>query len=132
MMPRYVIRLCITSYYNYAEMCPAGRPERLPASASKGSLPGNPGLLARDAQREARPAQRIIGVRDTRMTDGTSNPARHFGREVRRARVAAEMTLADFAGPIAYDPAKISRVERGVRPPAEKFAQLCDKVFPER
>jgi transcriptional regulator with XRE-family HTH domain len=66
------------------------------------------------------------------MTDGTSNPARHFGREVRRARVAAEMTLADFGRAIGYDPGQISRVERGVRPPAEKFAQLCDKVFPER
>ncbi|MGH3187229.1 MAG: helix-turn-helix domain-containing protein [Streptosporangiaceae bacterium] len=66
------------------------------------------------------------------MTDGTSNPARHFGREVRRARLAAKMTLAEFGRAIGYDPGQISRVERGVRPPAEKFAQLCDKVFHER
>jgi transcriptional regulator with XRE-family HTH domain len=66
------------------------------------------------------------------MTADTSNPARHFGREVRRARLAAKMTLADFGQALGYDPGQISRVERGVRPPAEKFAQLCDKVFPER
>jgi transcriptional regulator with XRE-family HTH domain len=67
-----------------------------------------------------------------RMADGTSNPARHFGREVRRARLAAKMTLAEFGRAIGYDPGQISRVERGVRPPTEKFAQMCDKVFPER
>jgi transcriptional regulator with XRE-family HTH domain len=66
------------------------------------------------------------------MTADTNNPARHFGREVRRARLAAKMTLAGFGQALGYDPGQISRVERGVRPPTEKFAQLCDKVFPER
>jgi transcriptional regulator with XRE-family HTH domain len=66
------------------------------------------------------------------MNADTSNPARHFGREVRRARLAAKMTLAGFGQALGYDPGQISRVERGVRPPTEKFAQLCDKVFPER
>ena len=66
------------------------------------------------------------------MTDDTSNPARHFGREVRRARLAAKMTLAEFGRAAGYHPGQISRIERGVRPPTETFAQMCDKVFPER
>ena len=66
------------------------------------------------------------------MNADTSNPARHFGREMRRARLAAKMTLAGFGQALGYDPGQISRVERGVRPPTEKFAQLCDKVFSER
>ena len=66
------------------------------------------------------------------MTDDTSNPARHFGREVRRARLAAKMTLAEFGRAAGYHPGQISRIERGVRPPTETFAQMCDKVLPER
>ena len=66
------------------------------------------------------------------MTDDTTNPARHFGREVRRARLAAKMTLAEFGRAAGYHPGQISRIERGVRPPTETFAQMCDKVFPER
>ena len=66
------------------------------------------------------------------MTADTSNPARYFGREVRRARLAANMTLAEFGQAAGYHTGQISRIERGVRPPTETFAQMCDKVFPER
>lgn len=66
------------------------------------------------------------------MAAGTSNPARYFGREVRRARHAANMTLAEFGRAAGYHPGQISRIERGVRPPTETFAKMCDKVFPER
>ena len=38
------------------------------------------------------------------MSDGTSNPARYFGRQVRRARRAAGWTLAEFGQRIGYDP----------------------------
>ena len=67
-----------------------------------------------------------------RMTDDASDPARYFGREVRRARLAAGMTLAEFGRRVGYHHGQVSRVERGVRAPTEKFAQMCDKVFPER
>ena len=42
------------------------------------------------------------------------------------------MTLAQFGRAIGYHPGQISRIERGVRPPTEAFAKMCDKVFPER
>ncbi len=66
------------------------------------------------------------------MTASKSNPARYFGREVRRARQAANMTLAQFGCAVGYHPGQVSRIERGVRPATETFAKMCDKVFPER
>jgi transcriptional regulator with XRE-family HTH domain len=66
------------------------------------------------------------------MSEGTSNPARYFGRQVRRARRAAGWTLAEFGQRIGYDPGAISRIENGRRPPTELFAKMCDRAFPDR
>jgi transcriptional regulator with XRE-family HTH domain len=66
------------------------------------------------------------------MTDGTSNPVRYFGQQVRRARRAAGWTLREFGQRIGYDPGQISRIENGKRPPTELFAQMCDRAFPDR
>ena len=66
------------------------------------------------------------------MSDGTSNPARYFGQQVRKARRAAGWTLTEFGQRIGYDPGQISRIENGKRPPTELFAQMCDRAFPDR
>ena len=66
------------------------------------------------------------------MSDGTSNPIRYFGQQVRRARRAAGWTLTEFGQRIGYDPGQISRIENGKRPPTELFAQMCDRAFPDR
>ena len=66
------------------------------------------------------------------MNDGTSNPTRYFGQQVRRARRAAGWTLAEFGQRTGYDPAHLSRIESGKRPATEVLAQLCDQVFPHR
>ena len=66
------------------------------------------------------------------MTADASDPARYFGREVRRARLARRMSLADLGRIIGYHASQVSRVERGVRAPTAKFAQGCDRAFPER
>jgi transcriptional regulator with XRE-family HTH domain len=66
------------------------------------------------------------------MIEGRSNPARYFGRQVRKARLAAGWTLAEFGQRIGYDPGQISRIENGRRPPSELFAQMCDRAFPDR
>ena len=66
------------------------------------------------------------------MSEGTSNPIRYFGQHVRRARLAAGWTLAEFGQRIGYDPGQISRIENGKRPPTELFAQMCDRAFPDR
>jgi transcriptional regulator with XRE-family HTH domain len=65
------------------------------------------------------------------MSDGASNPARYFGRQVRRARRAAGWTLTEFGQRIGYDPGQISRIENGRRPPTELFARMCDEAFPD-
>jgi transcriptional regulator with XRE-family HTH domain len=66
------------------------------------------------------------------VSEGTSNPVRYFGQHVRRARLAAGWTLAEFGQRIGYDPGQISRIENGKRPPTELFAQMCDRAFPDR
>jgi len=66
------------------------------------------------------------------MSEGKSDPARYFGRQVRKVRLAAGLTLADFGQRIGYDPGQISRIENGRRPPSELFAQMCDRAFPDR
>src|SRR5690349_20264974 len=65
------------------------------------------------------------------MSNGTSNPARYFGRQVRRARRAAGWTLTELGQRIGYDPGQISRIENGKRPPTELFARMCDEAFPD-
>jgi hypothetical protein len=39
------------------------------------------------------------------MGDGTNNPVRYFGRQVRKERLAAGWTLAEFGQRAGYDPA---------------------------
>ena len=59
------------------------------------------------------------------MNDGTSNPARYFGRQVRRARRAAGWTLTEFGQRIGYDPGQISRIENGS---ALEFAERIRRI----
>ena len=66
------------------------------------------------------------------MSDGMNNPVRYFGRQVRKERLAAGWTLAEFGQRTGYDPAHLSRIESGKRPATEVLAQLCDQVFPHR
>jgi transcriptional regulator with XRE-family HTH domain len=65
------------------------------------------------------------------MIEGKSDPARYFGRQVRKARFAAGLTLAEFGQRVGYDPGQISRIENGRRPPSELFAQMCDRACPD-
>jgi hypothetical protein len=105
------------------------RLERLPASASKGSPP----RVARSPCCAGTGHIATLRMhRGMKMADGTSNPARYFGRQVRRARQAADWTLAEFGQRIGYDPGQISRIETGKRPPTELFARMCDRAFPGR
>ena len=42
------------------------------------------------------------------MSDDASDPARYFGREVRRARLAAGLTLVEFGRRAGYHHAQVS------------------------
>jgi transcriptional regulator with XRE-family HTH domain len=65
-----------------------------------------------------------------RDLDPTASPAHHFGAEVRRARMAAGLTLADLAATVPCDASTVSRVEAGLLTPTERFAVACDEAFP--
>jgi hypothetical protein len=66
------------------------------------------------------------------MASSASNPVRYFGRQVRRARLAAGWTLTEFGQRTGYDAAHVSRIENGKRPATKLIAEMCDRAFPER
>jgi transcriptional regulator with XRE-family HTH domain len=61
-----------------------------------------------------------------------NDPVRYFGRQVRKERLAAGWSLAEFGQRVGYDPAHLSRIESGKRPATDELARLCDEVFPHR
>ena len=61
-----------------------------------------------------------------------SNPATHFGRQMRKERLARGWSLREFSARTGIDFTTASRIENGKRPPTEKAAAACDLVFPER
>lgn len=65
-----------------------------------------------------------------RELDPGASPAHFFGSEVRHARMAAGMTLAELAALVPCDASTVSRIEAGEREPTERFAITCDEAFP--
>lgn len=62
----------------------------------------------------------------------SGNPASHFGRQLKKERVARGWTLDDLARETGISPAHLSRIETGARPPTKKIAAVIDTVFPHR
>lgn len=58
--------------------------------------------------------------------------AGHFGRQMKKERIARGWTLMELAQRMDVDAAHLGRVESGKRPPTEHLAVRCDAVFPER
>lgn len=56
----------------------------------------------------------------------------HFGRQMRKERLARHWSLPELATRTGINAGHLSRIERGVRPPSEAIADACDSVFPER
>ena len=63
--------------------------------------------------------------RDTRV-------ATHFGRQMRKERLARGWSLAEFSQHTGINAGHLSRIENGRRPATRKVADACDAVFPER
>jgi DNA-binding XRE family transcriptional regulator len=63
---------------------------------------------------------------------GTNGVAGHFGRELRRTREARGWSIAEVARRTGLNPAHLSRIELGRRPPTIKVATALDAVFPEK
>ena len=67
------------------------------------------------------------------MPANTGNSAAtHFGRQMKKERLAHGWSLREFAARTGIDYTTVSRVENGKRPPTEKVAVACDTVFPGR
>ncbi len=64
-----------------------------------------------------------------RDLDPGASPLHFFGAEVRRAREAAGMTLAELGALVPCDASTVSRIESGLLSPAERFAESCDEAF---
>jgi transcriptional regulator with XRE-family HTH domain len=61
-----------------------------------------------------------------------SNPVTHFGRQMRKERMARGWSLREFAARTGINIAQASRIETGKSPPTERVAAACDVAFPER
>lgn len=60
------------------------------------------------------------------------NPAQHFGKQLRKERLARGWSLPELSARMGINAGHLSRIETGKRPPTEKIAAACDDVFPER
>jgi transcriptional regulator with XRE-family HTH domain len=58
--------------------------------------------------------------------------ATHFGRQVRKARLARGWTLRELSRQSDIDAGNLSRIENGHRAPTAAIAMALDAVFPER
>jgi transcriptional regulator with XRE-family HTH domain len=56
----------------------------------------------------------------------------HFGRQMKKERLAHGWSLREFSSRTGIDLATASRIETGKRPPTERVALKCDEAFPER
>jgi Domain of unknown function (DUF5753)/Helix-turn-helix domain len=65
-------------------------------------------------------------------TNGTNGVEGHFGRELRRTRIARGWSIAEVARRTGINAAHLSRIELGRRPPTEKVAAELDMAFPEK
>ena len=60
------------------------------------------------------------------------NPAQHFGKQMRKERLALGWSLRAFAARSGVNYSTASLIENGKRPPNERVADACDRVFPGR
>jgi transcriptional regulator with XRE-family HTH domain len=64
--------------------------------------------------------------------NGNTSAATHFGRQLKKERLAHGWGLRELSQRTGMDAGHLSRVENGRRPPTEVIALACDDVFPER
>ena len=66
-----------------------------------------------------------------RDLDPGASPLHFFGAEVRRAREAAGMTLADLGAAVPCDASTVSKIEAGILGPTGRFLAACVEAFPQ-
>ena len=74
----------------------------------------------------------MAGLQTMEGTSG-SGLAEHFGKQLRRDRLAHGWSIAELARRMdGVNGAHLGRVENGKRPPTFRLAARCDAAFPER
>jgi transcriptional regulator with XRE-family HTH domain len=71
----------------------------------------------------------VGGTSVTQHADQGEGSQPGFGGELRRLRGEAGLSLRELAYEVQYDPGHLSRIERGLRPPNDKVARMCDRVL---
>src|ERR1700729_2874135 len=66
------------------------------------------------------------------MTGKPLNPMSHFGKQLKKERLAHGWSLPELSQRTKIDAGHLSRLENGKRSPTEAIALACDDVFPER
>ena len=66
------------------------------------------------------------------MAGKSVTAAGHFGRQMRKERLAHGWSLPELSQRTGFDAGHLSRVENAKRPPTEALAKACDGIFPER
>jgi hypothetical protein len=64
--------------------------------------------------------------------NGSASAATHFGRQMKKERLAHGWGLRELSERTGIDAGHLSRIENGKRPPTEVIALACDEAFPER
>ena len=64
--------------------------------------------------------------------NGSSSAATHFGRQMKKERLARGWSLREFSARTGIDFTTASRIENGRRPPNESVAKACDAAWPDR
>ena len=66
------------------------------------------------------------------MPGKVTNPVSHFGRQLKKERLARGWSLPELGRRTGIDAGHLSRIENSKRPPTEAIALACDAAFPER
>jgi len=66
-----------------------------------------------------------------RDLDPGASPLHFFGAEVRWAREAAGMTLADLGAVVPCDASTVSKIEADQLRPTERFVTACVETYPQ-
>jgi transcriptional regulator with XRE-family HTH domain len=66
------------------------------------------------------------------MAGKADNPVSHFGKQLKKERLARGWSLPELSRRTGIDAGHLSRIENGKRPPTTAIAQACDAALPER
>ena len=83
-------------------------------------------------QLDAHAARKICGTLFVMVGTQNGSPAQHFGKQMRKERLARGWSLPELSARTGINAGHLSRIETGRRPPTEHVALALDAAFPER